>query len=176
MQEVFMDDEGGRQSFWTTLPGILTGIAGVLGGVAALIGALVAVGIIHVPHSQPTENLPTATTPAQPGSQPAGFRVIETMLRADPFEYSGVCPVIINFSGRISVVGGSGNVSYKFLRNDGASAPVQTLSFSSPGSKDVRTSWTLGGPGFSYSGWQAIQVFEPQETKSEEAHFSIRCQ
>jgi hypothetical protein len=160
-----MNDEGGRQSFWTTLPGILTGIAGVLGAVAALIGALVAVGIIH-----------TATTPAQPSGQPAGFRVIETILRADPFEYSGSCPVVVNFSGRISVVGGGGNVSYKFLRSDGASAPVQTVSFSSPGSKGVSTTWRLGGPGFSYSGWQAIQIFEPQETKSEEAHFSIRCQ
>ena len=106
-----------------------------------------------------------------------GFRVVETFLRADPFDHNGPCPVTIKFSGRISVVGGSGTVAYKFLRSDGASAPVESLVFDSPGSKDVSTTWTLGGAALpTFSGWQALQVLDPQETRSNEARFTIRCQ
>jgi hypothetical protein len=118
---------------------------------------------------------PPGTKSSSP--EPNGFRVVEVVLRADPFDYAGPCPARITFSGRISVVGGSGRVSYKFLRNDGASAPVESLSFDSPGSKDINDTWTLGGPGLpTYSGWQAVQIFEPQEMKSNEATFKIRCQ
>lgn len=74
------------------------------------------------------------------------------------------------------MVGGSGHVSYRFLRSDGASAPIQTLTFDAPASKDVSDTWTLGGPGFSYSGWEAIKIFEPQELQSKEATFTIQCQ
>lgn len=104
-----------------------------------------------------------------------GFRVIETLLRADPFEHRGPCPVTIEFSGRISAIGGSGTVTYRFLRNDGASAPVRTLEFQEPGSKDVETTWRLGGEGFSYEGWQAIRILEPEEMESDRAGFTVEC-
>jgi hypothetical protein len=106
-----------------------------------------------------------------------GFRVVEAILRADPFDYTGPCPAKITFSGRISVVGGTGTVSYKFLRSDGASAPVQTLIFDSPGSKDINTTWTLGGASLpTPSGWEAIKIYEPQEITSQEAKFKVQCQ
>ena len=104
--------------------------------------------------------------------KPLEFRVVEAFLRADPSNHAGPCPVTIHFSGRISVVGGSGTVSYKFIRSDGASAPIQTLHFDSPGSKDIHTTWTLGGP---YTGWQAVHIFEPNEIESERAEFRIQC-
>ena len=103
---------------------------------------------------------------------PTGMRVIEAILRADPFDYTGNCPVTIKFSGRISVVGGSGRVSFRFIRSDGASAPIQTVSFEGPGSKDVSTTWMLGR---SYSGWQAIQILEPKEMQSQPAQFKLVC-
>jgi PEGA domain/Viral BACON domain len=115
----------------------------------------------------------TATPTATPD---ADFRVVEVFLRADPFDYTGSCPVKIKFSGRISVVGGSGMVSYKFLRSDGASAPIQTLMFDSPGSKYVSTTWTLGASGTDYSGWQSIKIFDPEEQESNKASFKIKCQ
>jgi hypothetical protein len=129
--------------------------------------------------SSPSPVVPTAAatsrTPARPDPASASFRVVEAMLRADPFEYHGSCPVTITFSGRISVAGGRGTVSYKFLRSDGASAPVESLVFEAPGSKDVSTTWRLGGPGFAYSGWQAIQIFDPEDVKSKQANFMIQC-
>ncbi len=40
-------------------------------------------------------NVPTPT----PTPTPTGFRIVEVMLRADPFDYIGPCPVQITFSG-----------------------------------------------------------------------------
>ncbi len=102
---------------------------------------------------------------------PAGFRIVEVMLRADPFNYTGPCPVTIEFSGRISVAGGAGTVSYKFIRSDGASAPLQTLQFTVAGSKDVSDTWYRG----SGSGWEAIKTFDPQGVESSHANFNIQC-
>jgi len=95
------------------------------------------------------------------------------MLRADPFDYTGPCPQEIVFSGRISVAGGSGVVSYKFLRSDGASAPVETLTFDGPGTKDIKTTWLLGK---TYSGWQQNQILDPVEKTFDKAEFKLTCQ
>lgn len=100
------------------------------------------------------------------------------MLRADPSDYEGPCPVEIAFSGRVSVVGGGGTVSYKFLRNDGASAPVETIEFDGPGSRSISTTWRLGAATARfnpYNGWQSIQIFDPAEYQSNRAEFTIRC-
>ncbi|MBC1224840.1 hypothetical protein GNF10_30265 [Nostoc sp. UCD121] len=103
---------------------------------------------------------------------PLRFRVVELLLRAEPFNYEGSCPATIKFFGRISVARGNGTVSYKFIRSDGASAPVKTINFSGASSQDVETSWSLGK---SYSGWQQIQIFDPVEQLSSKAEFKIQC-
>jgi len=100
---------------------------------------------------------------------------ITATLTASPKSYSGPCPAVIHFNGKITVTQ-PGRVQYKFIRSDGASAPVKTLSFNSAGSKTVGTTWTLGGPGLpSYAGWQAIQVVHPYPVKSNKAHFKMSC-
>ena len=111
-----------------------------------------------------------------PTAMPSGFRIVEALLRADPFDYVGACPVMITFSGRVSVAGGAGMVSYKWIRNDGASAPVETLTFAAPGSQDISTKWYIGDTGMNYSGWQAIEILDPQALTSDRAEFSIQCQ
>jgi hypothetical protein len=119
-------------------------------------------------------DLVTPTFTPAPG--PLGFRIVETFLRVDPFDYAGTCPVMIRFAGRISVAGGGGIVSYKWIRNDGASAPVETLTFTGPGSQEVETTWYIGDAGMNYSGWQAIEVLDPQAATSDRAEFRIQCQ
>lgn len=58
----------GKQSFWTTLPGILTAVGGVIAGVAALLNALHAIGVVKPPVPTPlpsptiTVSLTTAST------------------------------------------------------------------------------------------------------------------
>jgi hypothetical protein len=79
------------------------------------------------------------------GGSPSRLRVTEALFSAEPNAYKGDCPIKIRFLGRISAVGGSGAVSYKFLRSDGALAPVKVLNFSQPGSLDVETDWLIGG-------------------------------
>ena len=71
-------------------------------------------------------------------TNPVSFRIIEIPVRADPFDYSGTCPVTITFTGRFSVAGPRGLVSYKWIRSDGASVLVETLMFDGAGSKDSR--------------------------------------
>lgn len=96
-------------------------------------------------------------------------------LNASPTRYSGKCPGVITFKGTISARK-AGRVQYKFIRSDGAFAPIQTLSFAAPGTKHVSTTWTLGGPGLpSYNGWEAIQIVYPASVQSNHANFSLRC-
>ena len=128
-----------------------------------------------VPSGPPTEVDSSADVSISVNPTPAVFRIVEMFARADPFDYSGPCPVMITFSGRVSVAGGGGTVSYKWIRNDGASAPVETLIFDGPGSQDVSTTWYIGGAGMDYSGWQALEVFDPQSVTSDRAEFQIRC-
>jgi hypothetical protein len=114
-------------------------------------------------------------TPTDTPPPPPGLQVTDVFLQADPFDYTGSCPVRITFSGRISV-DGSGSVSYQFLRSDGASAPIQTISFGGPGSQDISTTWDLGGAGEIYSGWESIQILDPQALTSNQATFNLQCQ
>ena len=169
-----------KKSFWTTLPGILTGVAGIITATGGLLVVFYQIGVIG-PEPEPSPEPrpePGLTSEPEPRKQPTEFRVVEVFLRADPFDHVGPCPVTITFSGRISVVGGSGTVSYKFLRSDGASAPIQTLTFDGPGSKNVSNTWRLGATTSRfnpYNGWEAIKIFDPQEMESNKAHFTIRC-
>lgn len=84
---------------------------------------------------------------------------------------AALCPVTVTFSGHIAVDRAC-TVKYRFVRSDGAHAPVKFLSFSAAGKKIVTTSWTLGA---NYSGWQAIEVLAPVKLKSENAVFSATC-
>lgn len=97
--------------------------------------------------------------------------IIKAFLSADPASYTGPCPGTITFKGKISV-NRAAVVKYKFIRSDGATAPVQTLTFSRAGSKTVSTTWTLWRD---YTGWEAIKVISPIEVESNKANFSIQC-
>ncbi|HBP89131.1 MAG TPA: hypothetical protein DD706_15700 [Nitrospiraceae bacterium] len=164
-----------KQSWWQTLPGVLTAVATVITAMTGLIVGLQQAG--YFSNTVDPDPPPIEDSDSRNGGPVAqGFRVVESNLRADPFDYRGPCPVLITFTGRVSVAGGGGVVSYKFLRNDGASAPVHSLTFDGPGSQPVETTWRLGGSAMTYSGWQAIQIVDPQDRESNKATFKITCQ
>lgn len=127
-------------------------------GFVYLIGSLFLLGGIETVNAQP---------------------VITATLKAIPETYSGPCPTTIKFEGVITVKNITRpplKLQYKFLRNDGAFAPIQTLDFEKDGSKNVGTTWTLGGPALpTYSGWEAIKVVYPQDVESNKANFKIEC-
>jgi hypothetical protein len=52
----------GRQSFWTTLPGVLTGVAAIVTAVAALIAGLAAAGLIGTRGAGEARTAATSTT------------------------------------------------------------------------------------------------------------------
>lgn len=106
-----------------------------------------------------------------------GFRVISVMTRVDPFHGDVACPVALTFRSRINALGGAGTVTYRWLRSDGASAPIQTVRFDDSGSKDVETTWTRGGgPGEVIQGWQAVEILEPARGPTpQRAIFDVKC-
>jgi hypothetical protein len=100
---------------------------------------------------------------------------LSAKLSANPVNYAGSCPAKITFKGRIRA-SEPGRVQYKFIRSDGANAPVRTINFTQAGSKPVSTTWTLGGASLpSYSGWEAIQIVYPYSEQSKKAHFKVSC-
>jgi hypothetical protein len=61
------------------------------------------------------------------------------------------------------------------VRSDGASAPVETVTFERPGSQDIETTWTRGGPGDRVDGWQQLEITSPVQARSERAAFDVTC-
>jgi hypothetical protein len=122
-------------------------------------------------------NLPASPAPpaASNPPNPAGFRVLRLDLRADPVDYTGVCPVKITFPGRITVAGGGGTVSYMWRGSDNSSSPVQTLTFDGPGSQDVSSSWTVDGATLpTHRGWESIEILDPVSTPESDSAFKTQ--
>ena len=105
-----------------------------------------------------------------PASSSAGD--IAVKLAVSPDSYTGTCPVVLTFRGKITV-SEPGNIKFKFFRSDGASSEEKLLSFTEPGQKEITATWTLSG---SYSGWMMIKVPSPQVIESERAEFKVICQ
>ncbi len=108
-------------------------------------------------------------------SEPSGvFAVTSVSTDASPAAYAGACPVVINFTAKITV-NKAGTIKFRWERSDGAHGPWQELDYGSAGHKTVSTTWTLGGPGVNYSGWQRIYVDDPNNQGFGKADFSIAC-
>jgi hypothetical protein len=120
--------------------------------------------------------LPAAAQPNVAGAVPAA-RVIGAKLEAQPREYKGPCPVTIKFVGSIETAGPSA-VKYVFDRNDSAIDTNDrhfTLT-AAPFHQPVETTWTLGGPGMNYAGWEQIRIEVPNAGfRSNKAEFEIHC-
>jgi hypothetical protein len=135
---------------------------------------LEAVAIVTLPISELGAYVLTARRLTAPTTTQK-FKVTGISLLASPSKYQGSCPAIINFNGVIET-NGQGTVQYTFVRNDGATSPVQTLIFKSAGKLPVSNTWTIGGTSLpSYSGWQAVKVLLPTAMESDKAEFAIQC-
>jgi hypothetical protein len=122
--------------------------------------------------------LPLAAQPPGTLGPPPQVRVIGAKLEATPREYKGPCPVTIKFHGSIET-NGPGPVKYTFKRSDGATDTiVKTLTFgTAPFHLAIaEETWTLGGPGMVFDGWEAIHIESPNAGfLSNRAPFHIRC-
>ena len=105
---------------------------------------------------------------------------ITAMLTADPVSYSGTCPAVIKFEGRINVTGITKTpvtITYEFIRSDGAKdTSPKALTFRADGTQTVSTTWTLGGDKLpTYTGWMTIRIAGTPPIESDKANFSIQC-
>ena len=103
------------------------------------------------------------------------FRVEGAGLEADPTSYSGPCPGLIKFKGKIQA-SAAGRVKYTYFYSDGATGPEGFVDFEGPGVKHVETSWRLGGASLThFEGWAAIRILSPNSYESNRAKFGLDC-
>jgi hypothetical protein len=102
---------------------------------------------------------------------PPSFAVTSVTATTSPPSHTGGCPFEFTFSAIITV-NGPGTVTYKWERDDHASAPVESVTFVSAGSQMVTTTWYLGGTG---SGWERVHILTPNDTVSNEAVYILNC-
>lgn len=152
-----MADDDRPGGFWTSLPGILTGVAAVIAAVGGLVAGLsqwsggdeqspTATGD-NGPAVDESPARPSAsdTSRASPSSTSKGFRVTEIFVTeptpgqsAEPVE----CPVTVTWNGLITVAG-KGTVTYVWYRDDGTQDGPKSLPFTESGQARVRTTWRV---------------------------------
>ncbi len=112
-------------------------------------------------------------------SQLSNFYVSAVAISVEPEEdYEGPCPVIIRLIGTIKVVGGSGQVTYRFVSNKGRQGSERTLTFDQPGSKVVGSTWKTARDG-DISGTESFYIVvtlsPTQKWKSDPKEFRYNC-
>ena len=139
------------------------------------------------PSGPPSQAQVTAqpSPPTKPAASGAPIKVVDVVLRADPVAHVGKCPVEITFSGAVSVTGGPGTVTYRWVSSDGDRSPSETLKFDGPGSKEVSSTWIVDPVSMpTHAGWSSIEIVEPSivlasaagaAADSSHADFSFTC-
>jgi hypothetical protein len=103
---------------------------------------------------------------------PSSAAVVGVKAAVAPAVHTGPCPFTFKFEGEI-VSNSPGVVQYRWIRSDGAIAPVQTVVFRERGAKIVTDTWTLSPP--HYIGWEAVRVLSPNPVTSNKAVFKLTC-
>lgn len=97
-----------------------------------------------------------------------------TSVSAHTTGYVNVSPDIVrfNFEGKITTNGPT-VVKYRWIRSDGAIAPVQTLVFSGADSKIVTSYWQLGKLEHPRHLWKAVEILSPNRMTSNRVQFTV---
>jgi hypothetical protein len=114
------------------------------------------------PAPPPTSNLPTTSPTPPPSPVILGAGRVD---HPDSAYHDCATGYRFNFSQQVSMTQ-PGRVTYRWLRSDGASAPVQYIDFANPGTQTVTTWWQRSGrPGDKLTGWQQIEILTPTSLK-----------
>jgi hypothetical protein len=105
-------------------------------------------------------------------ASPSYATVVGAGVSVMPSFHTGACPFTFKFVGKIESDTG-GVVRYRWIRSDGATAPIQRLEFRGPGTRMVDTTWELSPAHF--RGWEAIRVLSPNSYESNKATFELTC-
>ncbi len=109
------------------------------------------------------------TIPSVPAS--ASFAVTNVLVTADAPSYSGPCPKTLTFTAIITA-NGPGTATYGWERSDGALGLNHSVTFASAGSQTVTETWQLGA---TYTGWEEVHVYNPNDLVSNHANFTLNC-
>lgn len=105
------------------------------------------------------------------------MRVTSVRVEVSQREFIGRCPHKFEFTGYIQV-NRAGTVRYRWLRSDKATAPEETLTFLSSGTKEVTSTWSLGSAGSMnhfVDHWKGIEIIAPNSMRSNLAVFNLKC-
>ncbi|MGA2160038.1 MAG: hypothetical protein ABSG90_12600 [Dehalococcoidia bacterium] len=109
--------------------------------------------------------------PAQPPPNSANFAITNVIATVDSPSYSGPCPKTLTFTAFITS-NGPGTATYGWERSDGSPGLHHGITFSSAGSQTVTETWQLG---LTYTGWEQLHVFNPNDLISNQANFTLNC-
>jgi hypothetical protein len=101
------------------------------------------------------------------------YVVTKVVAIAKPNTYAGPCPAAIEFLGTI-FVSRPGRIEYRWERSDGVMGPRESVDIRSAG-KGVTTTWRVGSPHKSFSGWEKLHVLAPTGIISNQASIQIKC-
>jgi hypothetical protein len=107
----------------------------------------------------------------QAGNSAQNGKITKMTLAANPNNYTGACPVTINFNGSITL-NGPNTVTYAIERSDGGTGQGGPLKYAGAGSKTVHFTWRLGAKGTNFNGWAQIAS---GNSRSPQAKFQIHC-
>lgn len=114
---------------------------------------------------------PTKTPTSSPTSSPTPIVFQVTNVVATSSVIGATCPKTVNFSANITT-NSAGDVTYKWERSDGATAPTETKTFVGAGTQTVTSTWTLSAEG---TKWKKVHLLTPNDISSNEALFTIDC-
>jgi len=116
----------------------------------------------------PQEHFQVACPQVHP---PRRLRVEDVTLRASSREVTSRCPKSMHFVGTIKT-NRAGTVRYQFVRSNGTNSRVYELQAPRAGVHQVSTNWRLRN---SKRGWVRLKILSPNRTRSDKAHFRLRC-
>ena len=115
----------------------------------------------------------TTTINSAPFTLRSGFRVTRVSAAA-VVGPTATCPAEVTFTGTVQATS-AGTARYQWERSDGMVGRPFAINFTAPGTRTVRSTWTLGTPGRETTGWQRLRLLEPSAILSEQAPFRFRC-
>jgi hypothetical protein len=124
--------------------------------------------------SVPTTVNPYTTpypSPTLPPPNSANFAITNVLATVDSPSYSGPCPKTLTFTAIITA-NGPGTATYGWERSDGSPGLHHGITFSAAGSQTVTETWQLGA---TYTGWEQLHVFNPNNIISNQASFTLNC-
>jgi hypothetical protein len=105
-------------------------------------------------------------------SAPIPFYITDVSLTPSPASYSGLCPVTVRTTAKITATG-AGQAVFRWVRSDGVQSSQQSVSFSGPGTKSVTYDWQINDNKDSY--WIAMSFSQPSTFTTYQTPFKVTC-